>query len=50
VHHRLDGFRNEPEDPPLRMHSALAAGDTRTRPREHLSNFMITLSERKNST
>jgi class 3 adenylate cyclase len=26
VHSRLDGFRYEPEDPPLRMHSALAAG------------------------
>eukprot|EP00873_Tetraselmis_striata_P038272 jgi/Tetstr1/458536/TSEL_044939.t1 len=27
VHARLDGFRNEPEDPPLGVHSALAAGE-----------------------
>ena len=27
IHTRLDGFRNEAEDPPLRMHSALAAGE-----------------------
>ena len=27
IHAHLDGFRNEVEDPPLRMHSALAAGE-----------------------
>jgi hypothetical protein len=27
VHDRLDGFQQEPEDPPLSMHSALAAGE-----------------------
>lgn len=27
VHVRLDGFRHEPEDPPLSLHSALAAGE-----------------------
>jgi hypothetical protein len=26
IHSRLDGFRNDPEDPPLSMHSALSAG------------------------
>lgn len=26
VHQRLDGFRHEPEDPPLRIHSAIAVG------------------------
>lgn len=26
VHARMDGFRHEPDDPPLRVHSALAAG------------------------
>eukprot|EP00873_Tetraselmis_striata_P033056 jgi/Tetstr1/453320/TSEL_040311.t1 len=26
LHFRLDGFQHEPEDPPLRVHSALAAG------------------------
>eukprot|EP00873_Tetraselmis_striata_P026005 jgi/Tetstr1/446269/TSEL_033813.t1 len=26
LHARLDGFQHEPEDPPLRVHSALAAG------------------------
>eukprot|EP00873_Tetraselmis_striata_P020689 jgi/Tetstr1/440953/TSEL_029222.t1 len=27
LHVRLDGFQHEPEDPPLRVHSALAAGE-----------------------
>ena len=27
IHTRLDGFQNEAEDPPLRLHSALAAGE-----------------------
>jgi hypothetical protein len=26
IHSQLDGFRNEPDDPPLRIHSALAVG------------------------
>lgn len=26
VHQQLDGFRNEPQDPPLGLHSAIAAG------------------------
>jgi class 3 adenylate cyclase len=29
IHFSLDGFRNDPEDPPLSMHSALAAGTSR---------------------
>lgn len=32
VHKQLDGFRNEPEDPPLGLHSALAAGRPPARP------------------
>jgi class 3 adenylate cyclase len=28
VHDQLDGFKHEPQDPALRMHSALAAGKT----------------------
>eukprot|EP00873_Tetraselmis_striata_P044541 jgi/Tetstr1/464805/TSEL_009544.t1 len=27
IHHQLHGFRNEPDDPPLLIHSALAVGD-----------------------